>query len=153
MTINTQSTIINMQNDTNRVNFETGQRNLGNGRLDRNAFLQLLMAQLTNQDPMDPVDNKEFIAQQAQFTQIERLDELNDTLRDSNQISQASALVGKWVALATTDQNNQPINVLGYVDSVSFTKEGVGLNVGGTTFPMTSVVDIYAGEPDLTGGS
>lgn len=148
MTINVQQTISTLQNDTNRVQFENGQRNLGNGRLDRNAFLQLLMTQLQHQDPLEPVDNTEFIAQQAQFTQIERLDELNDTLRDSNQISQASAIVGKWVALQTTDQNNQPINLVGYVDSVTFDgTNGVGLNVGGYTYPMTSILDIYAGDP------
>ena len=106
------------------------------------------MTQLQHQDPLEPVDNTEFIAQQAQFTQIERLDELNDTLRDSNQISQASAIVGKWVALQTTDQNNQPINLVGYVDSVTFDgTNGVGLNVGGYTYPMTSILDIYAGDP------
>ena len=148
MTFNVQQTISTLQNDTNRVQFENGQRNLGNGRLDRNAFLQLLMTQLQHQDPLEPVDNTEFIAQQAQFTQIERLDELNDTLRDSNQISQASAIVGKWVALQTTDQNNQPINLVGYVDSVTFDgTNGVGLNVGGYTYPMTSILDIYAGDP------
>lgn len=147
MTVNVQSTITNLQNDTNRVAFENGRKNLGNGRLDRNAFLQLLMAQLQNQDPMDPVDNKEFIAQQAQFTQIERLDELNDTLQSSNQINQASSMVGKWVSVATTNQNNQPITVTGQVESATFDKDGVGLNIGGTSFPMTSVQRIYASDP------
>jgi flagellar basal-body rod modification protein FlgD len=72
--------------------------------LGKDAFLKLLMAQLSNQDPLQPVDNQAFIAQLAQFSSVEQLQGLGsrlDTLllaqASSNQLSTAS-LVGKEVA-------------------------------------------------------
>lgn len=45
-----------------------------NGDLDRMAFLRLLVTQLKNQNPMDPMDNREFLAQLAQFSSIEQME-------------------------------------------------------------------------------
>ena len=74
-----------------------------NGELDKNAFLQLMVAQLNNQDPLNPQDNGEFIAQLAQFSSVEGIDNLNSTVEvmssslQSSQALQASALVGRTV--------------------------------------------------------
>jgi len=75
----------------------------GTKELGKDAFLKLLMAQLSNQDPLQPVDNQAFIAQLAQFSSVEQLQALGsrlDTLllaqASANQMSTAS-LVGKDV--------------------------------------------------------
>ena len=47
--------------------------------LDRDAFLNLLVTQMQNQDPLDPTDDKEFVAQMAQFSSLEQMQNLNDT--------------------------------------------------------------------------
>src|SRR6266540_5547596 len=72
--------------------------------LGKDDFLKLLTAQLANQDPLQPVDNQAFIAQLAQFSSVEQLQNLTsrlDTLllatASTNQMSTAS-LVGKDVA-------------------------------------------------------
>ncbi len=53
--------------------------------LDKNAFLKLLTVQLKNQDPMEPVKNEAFIAQLAQFSSLEQLQNINTTLAAGNQ--------------------------------------------------------------------
>ncbi len=77
--------------------------------LGKDDFLKLLTAQLSNQDPLQPVDNQAFIAQLAQFSSLEqlqgvssRLDSLLAAATSSNQLSAAS-LVGKDVVFKTSD--------------------------------------------------
>lgn len=50
------------------------------GQLDKDAFLMLLITQLRNQDPLKPMEDKEFIAQLAQFTSLEQMQSLNKTV-------------------------------------------------------------------------
>jgi len=75
--------------------------------LGQDAFLQLLVTQLSNQDPLSPQENGDFIAQLAQFSSVEGIQSLNGSVEDmatslrSNQALQASALVGRSVRLPT----------------------------------------------------
>lgn len=78
-----------------------------NKDLGKNEFLELLVAQLNNQNPLDPQDNGEFVAQLAQFSTLEGIEKLNDSMGDilngvhSSQALQASSLVGRKVILAS----------------------------------------------------
>lgn len=56
---------------------EEVQANKPNGMLGKDAFLKLLITQLRNQDPLSPMEDKEFIAQMAQFSTLEQMQELN----------------------------------------------------------------------------
>lgn len=73
----------------------------GDETLDRSAFLKLFVAQLQNQDPLDPQDNHEFVAQLAQFSSLEQAVGMNDRLDQLSlqnrglQNTEAVALVGK----------------------------------------------------------
>lgn len=51
------------------------------GDLDKDAFLRLLTTQLGNQDPLNPTEDREFIAQMAQFSSLEQMQNLNDTFK------------------------------------------------------------------------
>ncbi|MDR2124576.1 MAG: flagellar hook assembly protein FlgD [Desulfovibrio sp.] len=70
---------------------------------DKDTFLKLLVAQLTHQDPLNPVEDKEFIAQLAQFTTVEELQNINSGVKDLNtayaeqQSINASSLINKMV--------------------------------------------------------
>jgi flagellar basal-body rod modification protein FlgD len=48
--------------------------------VDKNAFMQLLVSQMKNQDPLSPQDNTQFIAQLAQFSSLEQMQQLNDNI-------------------------------------------------------------------------
>jgi len=71
--------------------------------LGKNEFLNLLVAQLNNQNPLEPQGNGEFIAQLAQFSQVEGIEKLNTSMGSmlssfqSSQALQASSLVGRKV--------------------------------------------------------
>jgi flagellar basal-body rod modification protein FlgD len=75
--------------------------------LGKNEFLNLLVAQLNNQNPLEPQGNGEFIAQLAQFSQVEGIEKLNTSMESllsgyqSSQALQASSLVGRKVIVPT----------------------------------------------------
>lgn len=77
--------------------------------LGKTAFLELMIAQLNNQSPTDPQDNSQWVAQLAQFSSVESLENLNTTVQSiagnyrSSQALQASAMVGRDVLVATND--------------------------------------------------
>lgn len=79
--------------------------NSSSGELGQTAFLELMITQLENQDPLSPQDNSAFVAQLAQFSSVESLDRLNtnfDSFTNSfmaNQALQASSLVGRSVTV------------------------------------------------------
>ena len=76
---------------------------------DKHTFLKLLVAQLTNQDPLNPTEDKEFVAQLAQFTSLEQLQEINagmgtlNTTMTQSQLMTATGFIGKDV-VTTGDQ-------------------------------------------------
>lgn len=73
--------------------------------LGQSAFLELMITQLKNQDPLSPQDNTAFVAQLAQFSSVESLDKLNNNFDSftnnfvANQALQASSLVGRSVSV------------------------------------------------------
>jgi len=77
--------------------------------LGKNEFLELLVAQLNNQNPLEPQENGEFIGQLAQFSTVEGVEKLNASMQtilaghQSAQALQASSLVGRKV-IVPTDQ-------------------------------------------------
>lgn len=77
--------------------------------LGRDAFLQLMVAQLNNQNPLDPTDNQAFVAQLAQFSTVEGIDKLNTSVGDmqsrfnSATALQASSMVGQSVIVEGTE--------------------------------------------------
>jgi flagellar basal-body rod modification protein FlgD len=79
----------------------------GKGELGKNEFMELMLAQLKNQNPLDPQDNGEFISQLAQFSSLEEMQKLSGNVDSvvgefrSTQALQASAMVGKTVLVAS----------------------------------------------------
>src|SRR6056297_64397 len=62
-----------------------------NSLLDKDAFLKILVTQLANQDPLEPLDQSEFISQMAQFTQVEQTANMEDRLESLGQYMKFSS--------------------------------------------------------------
>ncbi|WP_369602233.1 flagellar hook assembly protein FlgD [Hahella sp. SMD15-11] len=79
------------------------QESKKSNELGQNQFMELMIAQLKNQSPLEPQDNSEFVAQLAQFSSVEGIEKLNQSVDSvasqfrSNQALQASAMVGRNV--------------------------------------------------------
>ena len=71
--------------------------------VDYQSFLKLLMAQMKNQDPTKPIDSTEYVAQLAQFSQVEQSVQMNTKLEyilQSSALSQADSLIGRQLTSA-----------------------------------------------------
>ncbi len=93
---------------------------MGSNNLGKDQFVKLLMAQLSNQDPTNPVDNQAFVAQLAQFATLEQLASANRSL-DSLLIAQNTANQNALVSLVGKDAllNNDQINLEGTAEEQS----------------------------------
>lgn len=95
----------------------TAKKTDSSGGLGKDAFLQLLVAQMKYQDPLEPASNTEYIAQLAQFSQLEATQNLESTITGS----MANDLVGKNVILKTTNSTTGNTSyVHGKVDYVMY---------------------------------
>ena len=86
--------------------------------LDINQFLQLMIAELTNQDPLNPMDNTQLVQQIGSIREISATDKLSsalDLVQSGQSLTTASSLIGKNVK-ALTDDNE---NIEGTVERVS----------------------------------
>lgn len=80
--------------------------------LDENSFLKILTAELKNQDPDNAKDSTEYVAQMAQFAEVEQMSNLNNTM----QFNAASSLTGKYVTTNSRDEKGNYYS--GYVRNV-----------------------------------
>jgi flagellar basal-body rod modification protein FlgD len=120
----------------------------GNSKLDKDTFLKLLVAQMRYQDPSKPTDTSAFMSQTAQFTEVERMEELvkqqGELLAAQLQLS-ASSLVGKTVGYTGPDGTD----AVGVVTSASFGSTPT-LRVGNTDVPLSSVKEVTSAVPSGT---
>jgi flagellar basal-body rod modification protein FlgD len=98
-----------LRNDTENVENE----------LDKDSFLQLLVTELRYQDPLSPMDNKEFISQMAQFSSLEQMQNMNKNIKgflELEALNQGVALIGKNVEALDPDSGGL---ISGKVESIS----------------------------------
>ena len=95
--------------------------------ISQEEFVQLFLTQLTYQDPLEPLDNSEFLAQLAQFSSIEQQRQNGihlENISEINSIYQASTLVGR-----TVDARGDDGGISGDVISVNFDANGISLTI------------------------
>jgi flagellar basal-body rod modification protein FlgD len=122
----------------------SGQARVVTKELDKDAFLRLLVEQLKNQDPMNPQDSSEFIAQLATFSSLEQMTNMNEGMEQLNhcqEMIQASNLIGKQVEIETED-----VTVSGIVERVVIGSDNVKVFVDGNNYDIDSVIQVEAGE-------
>lgn len=106
--------------------------------LDKNAFMLLLVTQFKYQDPLNPMDDKEFVAQMAQFSSLEQLMNLNTSM----------------TSLTDATNNQQMINATSYIGKeVTVTGNSIG-KVTDTANNTTSITKFrYAPSADVVSGT
>jgi len=112
---------------------------------DKDMFLQLLVAQMKYQDPMNPTDSSEFLSQSAQFTSLEKMQSVSDQvgmLLGAQMAFGASGLVGRTVTYTLADGTQGT----GLVNGVEFGDQGPVLDVGGIQVPIANVVTVTDGH-------
>lgn len=117
---------------------------------DKDMFLQLLVAQMRYQDPMNPTDSSQFLAQSAQFTALEKMQDVADKTAQLFQAQVsfgASGFIGKTVSWTDADGNTQS----GSVHGVTFGKDGPMLDVGAADpVSIASVLTVTDGTTTTT---
>lgn len=108
------------------------------GNLGKDEFLQLLVCQMKNQDPLEPEKDTDFIAQLAQFSSLEQMQNLNETALNS----QAFGLVGKSVVIQTTSANGSVTEVSGVVDYITMKNGEANLSVDGKLYSIEDLVEV-----------
>ena len=113
--------------------------------MDKDTFLQLLVAQLRYQDPMNPTDSTQFLAQSAQFTALEKMEAVAEQTKQAVAAQMAfgaSSLVGR--AVTYVDANGR--SVTGTVDAVQFKTDGPVLTVGDDEVALGAVQTVAEGR-------
>ena len=112
---------------------------------DKDMFLQLLVAQMKYQDPTNPTDSSQFLAQSAQFTSLEKMQSIADQtglLLGSSLAFGASGLVGRTVTYTLDDGTEGT----GTVSGVQFGTSGPVLSVGDVEVPVANLNTVTDGS-------
>ena len=110
-----------IQNGINTaVGSSAGSTNTTKNSMGKDAFMKMLIAQLQNQDPLNPMDGTQFVAQLAQFSSLEQLTNLNDTM-------------GSLPEYLSAFSNAQMVNLIGN----EATAEGNAITVSGSSTKIT----------------
>jgi flagellar basal-body rod modification protein FlgD len=107
--------------------------------LTQNDFLQLLVAQMENQDPLQPQSDTEMASQMAQFTSLQQTSDMSSSLSQM----QANSLIGSTVTLQEANSNQ---TTSGVVQSVRFGAESSDgtpqVMVNGTAYDLSQVLSV-----------
>src|SRR5690554_5140686 len=140
---------MNISNISYQVTAQEDQRT-PKTELGKEEFLKILVAQLKNQDPLSGGDNAEYIAQLAQFSSLEQMQNLNENLETGfsmmlyHQNAQyASQLIGKNVTL-----NNGEDVIQGVVEKTKLSEGNVHIVVDGEPYWLEQIVEIEGIEAE-----
>lgn len=118
--------------ETTSQNSLKNQSKTSNNGMDKDAFLQLLVAQMQYQDPLEPTSNTEYISQYAQFSQVEQM----QNMAASTDLSRASSLVGEYVYIKTTNSQGSSDYVYGKVDYVMYENNKAYLSIDESLYSL-----------------
>ncbi len=109
--------------------------------MDSDQFMQILLAELTHQNPLEPMDNAEMMSQFSQLNSLQELREIHtgmDKVSASNQVMYLASLIGKTVKVTRTDGKA----IQGVVEGVITEKDKPQLRIGDEEYPLDDVIEI-----------
>ena len=107
--------------------------------LGKDDFLQLLVAQMKYQDPMEPTSNTEYIQQYATYSELEQMMNMSETM----DLQRASGLVGQMVNVQFTTEAGVDKSVEGIVDYVYYESGTAFVSINGELYKADDVVSVY----------
>lgn len=129
-------------NNTAVSNTTTLDTTTAKNSLDKDAFLKLLVTELRAQDPSNAMDDKQFIAQLAQFSSLEQTSQMATGLQNlalSNASTQAIDMIGKSVQYIDPGSGD---TLSGKVSTVGLTSDGPQLKVGDALLSLSDIVGV-----------
>lgn len=130
----TDNLSINKKTETKKNNNELGQA----------AFLELMITQMNNQNPLSPQDNSEFVAQLAQFSSVEGLERLNKTFNSfmSNNALQASSLVGRNVTVESEKSTLTKGGIISGSADLAYSTKNLKINIYDETGALVQKIPV-----------
>ena len=110
--------------------------------VDSEAFLTLLVAEMKNQDPLEPTSNTEWVSQYATFTQVSEIQAIGDAMNGV----QAQGLVGKNVIMKVTDATGNTDYVSGMVERVGYEEGKAHLYIDGSPYSIDDLDTVISDE-------
>nr|WP_307555425.1 MULTISPECIES: flagellar hook capping FlgD N-terminal domain-containing protein [unclassified Paenibacillus] len=121
----------------------TKSKDKDNNTLGKDDFLKILITQLQNQDPTQPLQDKEFIAQMAQFTSVEQLTNMAGEMKLMRQsLGFVSGLIGKSITWTDIDSSGASVEKSGVIDSITFKDGNQYANVKGVEISLDKLKKI-----------
>lgn len=123
-----------------------GKAGMVKNNLDKDSFLKLLVTELRHQDPTQPMQDKEFIAQMAQFSALEQMTNVNTSIQDLNRSvksGEAYSLLGKKV------QALNPLNgriIEGMVSAIFYKNNDIRLMVNDSEIGLADIHSVYPAD-------
>lgn len=135
--VNSTSTMLDEIRQSNYEKYKDKFKDSTEDLVNSDTFLNLMVAEMTNQDPLEPTSNTEFITQLASFSQL-------SYAKDSSQYAlanYASSLVGK-IATATKPDGKDQITKTGVVQSVTKSGSTYNIVIDGEMFDISKVTKV-----------
>ena len=119
---------------------ETENNKKSNSMVEKEQFLQLLVAQMKYQDPLEPMDNTEYVSQLATFSQLEQMQNISLT----TEMQRATSMVGNLVTIdATNSATGVTTQITGKVDYVTMSGSKVKVSVNDNLYDLDSVSKVW----------
>lgn len=128
--------------NTSQISKKETTTSASGNSMDKEAFLQLLVAQMKYQDPLQPTSNTEYISQYATFSELEQMQNMSANMT----LSRASEMVGKEVIVESTSDSGKTTTVQGQVESVTYQANKAYISIDGTLYSVDDVVQIVDDE-------
>lgn len=125
----------------NQINNYNNNVKKASGNLDVDDFLQLIVKEMQNQDPMSPMDNTQMVAQMAQFSSLQAM---TDMAKSFVQM-QATSVIGKEVMVRNIDSFGATKYERGLVDKVTINNGVVKVHVNNQEYDYSSILEITNG--------
>lgn len=138
----TSSQLVQAQNQSTAAREASQQSTATKTRsssINSGDFLFLLTQQLQYQDPMNPMDNSEMLAQEAQFATLEQMEALTSSFTQFSSMYQANSLLGQKVEVVVSGKSTTgTVEYIDYSDS-----SGASVSIDGKMYPLSSVSKVY----------